>query len=603
MELYIKTIPASFVLNKGSRKKDYNVSARIWNEYDNQVKKGHIKMRKCKKIAVSMVMLGILIFLPESKLYASGSINGNEAAVLEVLSGEFICNGDVYIVEPSYKEALRAYFSEDDVDLTAEQKQKCINGIVGNVEQAVSEGYMLKVRTASENKDESTSTAQENKDDNADTAQENKKADVSEDESGQLTSSENKEENTVADGDSNGVSSKTMSSDKKIKNNKGKTRKKKNNKKDDEIGSTLSESGKLTEEERAKLMEKWGSEIADIEEKAERIRNGEDISEEKSDNDLDSKSQQEQKKSSEFVIDNQETKSSNNIENKIQKLKQNFTYSLEQETEHTVIYIAGLAIVVIILGTIIRLWRKRPVLAKTEYTDIHSHILPGVDDGAKDMETTKSMLRLAKKQGIHTIIATPHYKVGQYKVTAKQLEELQRQVQQEADKEGIDIEILLGNELYYSRDICSRLENKKALTLAGSRYVLVEFSPTQPYTEIYQGMRELIQEGYAPILAHIERYDCLHKEKNKDKIQELIRLGVYMQMNVQSLQKRYWRKLVKGGYIHFLGSDSHNTKNRSPKMQEGLKQLGRMVTRKQMEKILIENPQCLRENKFIHSDI
>lgn len=491
-------------------------------------------MCKRKKVAVFVMALSsILGFLTETRLYANGNINGNEAAVLEVLEREFTYNGEVYVIDSSYKEALRAYFAEDGVDLTEEQKNKCISGITGNIGQAVSEGYMVKIRTTPKNN-------------NKNTTQKNK------------------------DTDNHSTSSKEKSS------------KKKNNKTESKTSSKTAGQEELTEAEKVRLMEKWENEIEDIEQKAREIRNGE---------------------SNTIITNNQEKKNSNNIENKIQKLKQNFTYKLEHETGWIFIFSFGLAIVTVFFYVMIRLWRKRPVLTEGNYTDIHAHILPGVDDGAKDMETTKAMLHLAKKQGIHTIIATPHYRAGQYKLTAGQLEDLQKQVQREADKEDMDIKILLGNELYYSKDICSRLEDKKALTLAGTRYVLVEFSPDQSYTEIYQGMRELIQEGYVPILAHIERYDCLHRKKKRDKIQELIRLGVYMQMNVHSLHKRYWRKLVKDGYIHFLGSDSHNTKNRSPKMQEGLKQLGRMVTRKQMEKILIENPKCLRENKFIHLDI
>ncbi|MDE7423383.1 MAG: hypothetical protein K2N51_06785 [Lachnospiraceae bacterium] len=491
-------------------------------------------MCKRKKVAVFVMALSsILGFLTETRLYANGNINGNEDAVLEVLEREFTYNGEVYVIDSSYKEALRAYFAEDSVDLTADQKNKCISGITGNIGQAVSEGYMVKIRTTPKNN-------------NKKTTQENKHT------------------------DDYSASSKEKSS------------KKKNNKTESKTSSKTAGQEELTEAEKVRLMEKWEKEIKDIEQKAREIRNGE---------------------SNPIITNNQEKKNSNNIENKIQKLKQNFTYKLEHETGWIFIFSFGLAIVTVFFYVMIRLWRKRPVLTEGNYTDIHAHILPGVDDGAKDMETTKAMLHLAKKQGIHTIIATPHYRAGQYKLTAGQLEDLQKQVQREADKEGMDIKILLGNELYYSKDICSRLEDKKALTLAGTRYVLVEFSPDQSYTEIYQGMRELIQEGYVPILAHIERYDCLHRKKKRDKIQELIRLGVYMQMNVHSLHKRYCRKLVKDGYIHFLGSDSHNTKNRSPKMQEGLKQLGRMVTRKQMEKILIENPKCLRENKFIHSDI
>lgn len=496
-------------------------------------------------IIKGLILCMMLVFLPEKTIYADGNINSNEAEVLETLEGEFTYDGSVYVVDSAYKEALYAYFAEDGVDLTESEKEECLSEIAGNIGQAVSEGYMIKVGTALNEE----------------------KADAAEE----------KEDSSV-----------------------------KKKKKSESSTKATTQPKELTEEEKAQLREKWKTQIDDIEEKADNIRNRESINQEDISNALgNSQASTEENISSSDTEYNIETEDKNKteIEHKIPEQKQNLVYKVGHELRHNLKYIVIIALGIAASAAVfyigLRIRRRKSVLNRDDYTDIHSHILPGVDDGAKNMETTKKMLYLAQKQGIHTIIATPHYKIGQQKATVEQLQEIQKLVQQEAKKEGIDIEILLGNELYYSRDICNRLDEKKALTLAGTRYVLVEFSPNGSYTELYQGLRELIQGGYVPILAHMERYQCLHKNKNRKKIQELIELGIYMQMNIQSLHRGYCRRLVKDGYIHFLASDSHNTKERLPKMQDGITALGNMVTKEQMEKILVENPKMLREDKYI----
>lgn len=342
----------------------------------------------------------------------------------------------------------------------------------------------------------------------------------------------------------------------------------------------------MSEEEKERLKEKWKKEIAAIEEDAKRIRNGESTTEASSTDKAVTKN----------TIDDTE----HNSAEKDQKVEHDPKVEANQRKEtNQGIRTAALGLIAMagVFFGVFHFLRKRPVLREENYTDIHSHILPGVDDGAKNMEETLAMLRTAKKQGIRTIIATPHYKVGQHKKTAEELEQIKEMVQLEADEAGLDMEILLGNELYYNRELCERLDKGLALTLADTRYVLVEFSVFSDYTELYQGLRNLIQGGYIPILAHMERYECLRKDK--DKIKELISLGIYMQMNTESLKRHANKKLVKEGYIHFFGSDSHNTDNRKPNMQDGINELGKSVSREQLEQILVGNPKKLREDKYL----
>ena len=144
-----------------------------------------------------------------------------------------------------------------------------------------------------------------------------------------------------------------------------------------------------------------------------------------------------------------------------------------------------------------------------ELIDIHAHILPGVDDGSRGMEESETMLSMAYRQGIRRIIATPHYSRRR---GSGGLAELADRLNARAQAIYGDFEILPGHETYYYEGLAEALKSGQALTLAGSRYVLVEFDPGVSYRQLYQGVRKLIMARYVPVLAHVERYLCLRDE-------------------------------------------------------------------------------------------
>lgn len=238
------------------------------------------------------------------------------------------------------------------------------------------------------------------------------------------------------------------------------------------------------------------------------------------------------------------------------------------------------------------------------FIDLHTHILPGVDDGAKSMEETIRMLRMANEEQITTIIATPHFASGAKNTPVEKLREVLEQVQKEAVKINNEMTILLGNEIYYSASVLDALNTKQALTLAGSRYVLVEFSPGETYQTIFRGLGGLVRGGYLPVIAHVERYRCLYR--NEDYINELINLGCYLQMNCDSIsggfldpEAIYYRGLVKQGLIHFLGTDCHDDKVRTPRMKRAVKQLLKRCDEGLIDKILYQHPIKVLENIYI----
>lgn len=242
-------------------------------------------------------------------------------------------------------------------------------------------------------------------------------------------------------------------------------------------------------------------------------------------------------------------------------------------------------------------------LNKTDYfIDLHAHILPGVDDGSRSMEETVLMLRAASLQNIGMIIATPHYRVGAKNTKKEQLFDIRNKVQEEADK--YHIKLLMGNELYYSESIISALKSEEALTLAGSRYILVEFSINEAYDTIFRGMGELIRAGYAPILAHVERYVCLYKRE--DLVNDLVKSGCYIQMNSNSLmggifhtEAAFNRKLINQGLVHLIGSDCHDAKIRVPNMKDAVRVLQKKCDEGLLRIILMDNPLKILENTYI----
>lgn len=236
-----------------------------------------------------------------------------------------------------------------------------------------------------------------------------------------------------------------------------------------------------------------------------------------------------------------------------------------------------------------------------QYTDIHTHLLPGIDDGAVDMKMTLRMTEIARKNGICNIIATPHHIPGEH----YDLMEIKSIFQIVKDNLlEMNINLFLGNEIYLNSGTLESINSGKALTLAESRYVLIESSPSEDYNSIYNGLRDILLHGYVPILAHTERYHCLVRKMKR--IEELISLGCYIQVNAASItgsrfspEYRFIKKLCKQDQVHFIASDCHNTSERSPKLADGVKRSKKWLTEVQLQKIFYENPKKLLENKLI----
>ena len=195
-------------------------------------------------------------------------------------------------------------------------------------------------------------------------------------------------------------------------------------------------------------------------------------------------------------------------------------------------------------------------------TDMHCHILPGVDDGPKTMKESIHVIAEAWRQGVRCMIATPHYHPGRYVVESNRIFEVLEDVREACSLNGIPMKLIPGQECYWYSGLIDALDNGKALTMNHTSYVLVEFEPETVYSNIMQAIRALTNSGYIPIIAHFERYRCLRERI--DRLDELHELGAYLQMNFDRIldkdtffHRNPWRRLLLRDTVDFLGSDTH----------------------------------------------
>lgn len=204
--------------------------------------------------------------------------------------------------------------------------------------------------------------------------------------------------------------------------------------------------------------------------------------------------------------------------------------------------------------------KKRPALPVE--TDIHCHIVPGVDDGSPDAETSGLLLERMAAMGFKRVFASPHVTQDTFENTPETLSGPMKELEQEIAKRGIDIE--LHRHAEYRLDEFF-LKQKKAgnLTPMPGDIILVENSFSQEPYELDNVLFDLKMEGYSPVLAHPERY-MYYSQVNPDRYRDLHDSGVMFQINLLSLAGRYGRtvratalELLEEGMVDFLGTDIH----------------------------------------------
>jgi protein-tyrosine phosphatase len=233
--------------------------------------------------------------------------------------------------------------------------------------------------------------------------------------------------------------------------------------------------------------------------------------------------------------------------------------------------------------------------------DIHSHVLPRVDDGSDSMSESLEILKGLAEQGTTDIIATPHYVNGStYMSPAVYNRQLLQALNYQLKQNKINIRVYLGNELYIDRDLAELIRKGYVSTMANSHYVLVELPMSGEFHDYDDIIYSLQYQGYKVILAHPERYHSFQKDFSR--IEELVQQGILLQCNLGSILGQYGRsakktikKLAKAKYIFALGSDIHRKRDYT-EITRAQKKLSRYYKKDQFEEILVKNPSdILRE--------
>ncbi len=234
--------------------------------------------------------------------------------------------------------------------------------------------------------------------------------------------------------------------------------------------------------------------------------------------------------------------------------------------------------------------------------DIHSHILHGIDDGARDLQMSLEMIRISVKEGTKDIIATPHYRRGYFNTSYKEIKESVFKLNEIIKQRKIECNIHFGQEVYCSNNIIKDLKNGSIGTINDGEYMLIELPINNTQKDIIEYMYELRIRGITPIIAHPERYKYVIKDITF--LNDFIKEGCIFQMNSGSILgeygrdvKRTARKLIDNYIYSFIGSDGHNNIGRTTGIKEGFNLLEEL--NEDLYNSILINSRRLIDNKHV----
>ncbi len=210
------------------------------------------------------------------------------------------------------------------------------------------------------------------------------------------------------------------------------------------------------------------------------------------------------------------------------------------------------------------------------FTDIHSHVIWGVDDGAEQKAETFRMLKEAVEDGIGRIICTPHVTPGVYEFPEEAFQEHFWEAVEYIAKERLPLQLYRGAEILYTDNTPRLLREKQVATLAGTNYAMIEFSPTDTKEHIFDALQKVSSAGVIPVLAHMERYPAIGKTELVKELKD--RFRTMMQVNARTLTRKqpFWRRkffdsLFTEGLVDFIATDTHAMPGRETCMTAGMK--------------------------------
>ncbi|HVR96935.1 MAG TPA: CpsB/CapC family capsule biosynthesis tyrosine phosphatase [Thermoanaerobaculia bacterium] len=233
--------------------------------------------------------------------------------------------------------------------------------------------------------------------------------------------------------------------------------------------------------------------------------------------------------------------------------------------------------------------------------DLHCHILPGIDDGARDLEEALAMCRMAAADGCEAMVATPHQRRGiWWNTDGRQLAALHDELQTAL---GAEHRVHPGGEIHVDSELLPEIERLPASglqPLAGSRYLLIEFGAEHDEDGAVSVVHELAVAGWRPVIAHPEFIPWL----DLGLVERLISLGATMQVTAMCVTGDFGRRpqqdthaLLDTGLVHFVASDSHGTRRRPPGLRRAYETIAGRWGEKTARRLTIDNPRAVVENR------
>ena len=225
------------------------------------------------------------------------------------------------------------------------------------------------------------------------------------------------------------------------------------------------------------------------------------------------------------------------------------------------------------------------------FTDIHSHVIWGVDDGAEEKAETFRMLKEAAEDGIGTIICTPHVTPGVYEFPEDVFQAHFREAEAFIAREGLPIRLFRGAEILYTDNTPRLLREGRIPTMAGSGHAMIEFSPTDSREHITDALQKVAGCGVIPIIAHMERYPAIGKTEQVKELKSRCRAMV--QINARSLTRKqplfrrgFFDALFREGLVDFVATDTHAMEGRGTCMTAGMKAMREKYGEAAAEKVM-----------------
>lgn len=237
--------------------------------------------------------------------------------------------------------------------------------------------------------------------------------------------------------------------------------------------------------------------------------------------------------------------------------------------------------------------------------DIHTHIIPKIDDGSKAIEETFEIFKEAANEGFTDIILTPHYIRGYYETNTNIREFWTKSIQDTLNQLDIPIKVYVGNEVYVCEDIDELIFRNEVSCLNNSRYVLFELPMNSNITYLEEVIFKITNLDKVPIIAHPERYSYVQKDIKL--VQKLHEKGVLFQSNYGSIlglygegSKKALEKLLKSNCIDFLASDVHFKNSIYPLIKESKKKIKKIIGTEELNKLTTINPRRILLNDYIN---